>query len=133
MTRFYRDKVGLSYLGQESSSALGQESSSALFALGEDTVFEVAPGGVAKPEPADRSALCDSFVLRIHDLDAQIAALPGRGVRLKGPVIVKEETTRLQFVPDPEGWIMGIEERGKVRDRYIDDVEADRRWRARHP
>lgn len=123
MTRFYRDAFGLKHLGSEGQSEL--------FALGEDSVFEIAPGGVAIPEPNDRSELPDTFVLRIHDLDAQIAGLPKRGAKLKGEVIVKEETTRLQFVPDPEGWIAGIEERGQVRARYIDDVEADRRWRAR--
>ena len=59
--------------------------------------------------------------------------MPRRGAPLKGPIKVAEETTRLQFVADPEGWIAGIEERGQVRSRYIDDVEADRRWRAAHP
>lgn len=123
MTRFYRDAYGLQPLGMESGSAL--------FALGADSVLEIAPGGTAIPEPRDRSELPDSFVLRIHDLDATRAGLARRGAGLKGAVIVKEETTRLQFVPDPEGWISGIEERGQVRASYIDDVEADRRWRAR--
>ncbi len=123
MMRFYRDKVGFTYLGREGTSAL--------FALGEETVLELAPGGIAVPEPVDRAELSDSFVLRIHDLDMQIAGLRMRGAGLKGPIIIKEETTRLQFVPDPEGWIMGIEERGRIRDRYIDDVEAERRWRMR--
>jgi len=121
MTRFYRDRLGLRFLGTESGSSL--------FALGRDTVLELAPGGVARPEPADRTALSDTMVLRIHDLDAQRAALPRRGVPIKGEMIVKEETTRLVFVADPEGWIVGIEERGRVNPRYIDDVEADRRWR----
>lgn len=123
MTRFYRDRVGFAYLGREGPFEL--------FALGDDTVLGLAPSGVAIPEPAARSALSDSIVLRIQDLDTQLVGLPARGARLKGPIIVKEETTRLQFVPDPEGWIMGIEERGLIRDRYIDDVEADRRWQAR--
>jgi catechol 2,3-dioxygenase-like lactoylglutathione lyase family enzyme len=124
MSRFYRDAFGLQPLGHEGPSQL--------FALGEDSVLEIAPGGVSMPEPRDRSELPDSYVLRTHNLDAQLQALPRRGARLKGELIVKEETTRLQFVPDPEGWITGIEERGQIRSRYIDDVEADRRWRARH-
>lgn len=123
MSRFYRDNFGLLHLGAEGGSQL--------FALGDDSVLEIAPGGVAIPEPRDRSELADTFVLRTHNLDAQRTALPLRGARLKGDMIVKEETTRLQFVADPEGWIVGIEERGKIRTRYIDDVEADRRWRAR--
>jgi catechol 2,3-dioxygenase-like lactoylglutathione lyase family enzyme len=123
MARFYRDNFGLQPLGREGGSQI--------FALGYDSVLEIAPGGVSIPEPADRSELPDTFVLRTHNLDAQRAALPRRGARLKGELIVKEETTRLQFVADPEGWIVGVEERGKIRSRYIDDVEADRRWRAR--
>ena len=123
MSRFYRDSFGLKPLGAEGQSQL--------FALGEDTVLEIAPGGIAIPEPADRTELPDTYVLRVHNLDAQLAALPKRGARLKGAVIVKEETTRLQFIPDPEGWISAIEERGTIRDRYIDDVEAERRWQAR--
>lgn len=123
MTRYYRDNVGLAHLGREGESQI--------FALGSDSVLEIAPGGVAIPEPADRSALPDTFVLRTHHLDAQLVALAKRGARLKGSMIVKEETTRLHFVADPEGWIVGVEERGMIRRRYIDDVEADRRWRAR--
>lgn len=120
---YYRDKFGLQPLGRESGSQL--------FALGDDSVLEIAPGGVGISEPLDRSALPDTFVLRTHNLDSQRAALPLRGARLKGDLIVKEETTRLQFLADPEGWIVGVEERGTIRTRYIDDVEADRRWRAR--
>ena len=123
MVRFYRDAFGLAMLGREGESAI--------FALGDDSVLEIAPGGVPLAEPADRSELPDTVVLRTHHLDAQLAALPKRGARLKGELIIMEETTRLQFVPDPEGWIVGIEERGQIRSRYIDDVEADRRWRAR--
>lgn len=122
MSKFYREAVGF--------KSLGREGNSELFALGKDTVLEIAPGGVAIAEPSDRSELPDTFVLRIHDLDAQREGLPKRGARLKGEMSVKEETTRLVFVPDPEGWIMGIEERGQIRSRYLDDVEADRRWRA---
>jgi predicted enzyme related to lactoylglutathione lyase len=123
VSRYYKEAFGL--------KSLGAEGASQLFALGDDTIFEVAPGGTAKPVPADRSALPDTFVLRIHDLDAQLAALPARGAQVKGTMIIMEETTRLSFVSDPEGWIMGIEERGLVRPRYIEDVEADLRWRAK--
>jgi len=121
-SRYYRDQVGLADLGGEGASRI--------FALGKDSVLEIAAGGVVIAEPPDRSALPDSFVLRTHNLEAQLAALARRGARLKGATIVKEETTRLHFIADPEGWIMGVEERGKIRTRYIDDVEADRRWRA---
>gem|GEM_PF-1500525 len=121
MTRFYRDRVGFAFLGTESGSSL--------FAMGPDTVLELAPGGVARPEPADRTALSDTMVLRLHGLDAQIAAMPRRGLTVKGQMITKEKTTRLVFVADPEGWIIGIEERGRINPRYIDDVEAERRWR----
>ena len=123
MIRFYRDAFGLELLAHEGESAI--------FAVGEDSVLEIAPGGASIAEPADRSELPDTIVLRTHNFDAQLKALPKRGARLKGELIVKEETTRLQFVPDPEGWIVGIEERGQIRQRYIDDVEADRRWRAK--
>ncbi len=123
MSKYYRDVFGLQPLGSEGDSQI--------FAVGEDSVLEIAPGGVSIPEPGDRSELTDTFVMRIHNLDAERQALSKRGAKLKGDVIVKEETTRLQFVPDPEGWIVGIEERGKIRPQYIDDVEADRRWRAR--
>ncbi len=125
MSRWYRDKFGLQPLGAEGESQL--------FALGDDSIFEVAPGGVAIPEPGDRTELPDTYVLRVHDLDGAMAALQKRGAKLKGEVIVQEETTRLRFVPDPEGWITGIEERGLIRDRYLEDVEADRRWRALGP
>ena len=110
----------------------GTEAGSHLFAMGEDVTFEIAPGGTAKPAPADRSELPDSYVLRVHQLDRLIAGLKQRHAKLSGGLIVKEETTRLQYVADPEGWLTGIEERGRIRPQYIDDVEADRRWRAGH-
>ena len=123
MFRYYRDAVGLAHLGREGESQI--------FALGGESVLEIAPGGSRIAQPGDRSELPDSFVLRTHNLDEQLAALSKRGAILKGDTIVKEETTRLHFIADPEGWILGVEERRKIRDRYIDDVEADRRWRAR--
>lgn len=125
VARFYREAFGLEPLGAEGPSLL--------FALGDDSVLEIAPGGFAVPEPADRSELPDTCVLRVHNLDAERLALPARGARLKGDLSVKEETTRLQFLADPEGWIVGIEERGRIRGQYLEDVEADRRWRATHP
>jgi hypothetical protein len=66
----------------------------------------------------------------VHNLDAKMTALPPRGARLKGALSAKDQTARLRFVPDPAGWIFGIEERGLIRSRYLEDVEADRHWRA---
>ena len=123
MSTWYRDVFGLKPIGAENGSQL--------FALGDDVTFEIAPGGAALPEPGDRSELPDSYVLRVHELDRVMLGLQQRHARFNGPLIVKEETTRLQYVADPEGWLTGIEERGRIRPQYVDDVEAQRRWRAR--
>jgi hypothetical protein len=122
MSVWYREVFGLTPVGMEGESHL--------FALGEDITFELAPGGVARPQPKDRSALPDSYVLRVHALDGLIAGLKERGAHLSNDIIVKEETTRLQYVADPEGWLTGLEERGRIRPQYLEDVEADKRWRA---
>ena len=122
VSRHYRDTMGF--------DAQGMEGSSELFSLGDLVTLEIAPGGVSAAPPADRSELPDSFILRIHDFDAAMTGLQARQARFNGDLIVFEETTRLRYVEDPEGHLTGIEERGLIRD-YLEDVEADRRWRAK--
>ena len=122
VSRHYRDVMGFDYLGSEGASEL--------FSVGELVTLEIAPGGVSVAPPADRGELPDSFILRVHDIDKALAGLQTRKARFNGELIVFEETTRLHYVEDPEGHLTGIEERGLIRD-YLEDVEADRRWRAR--
>jgi catechol-2,3-dioxygenase len=122
VSQHYRDTMGL--------EAQGEEGASELFGLGDLVTLEIAPGGVSAPPPADRRELPDSFILRIHDFDAAMTGLQARQARFNGQLIVFEETTRLRYVEDPEGHLTGIEERGQIRD-YLEDAEADRRWRAR--
>lgn len=120
---YYRDVVGLKDCGSEDGSRL--------FSLGDTFTLEIAPGGTAMPQPGDRGELPDSYILRIHDFDGAMAALTARGASFNGDLIVFDETTRLRYLADPEGQLTGIEERGLIRD-YLEDVEADRRWKARH-
>ncbi len=119
---FYGNVFGL--------ESVGREGASRLFSLGDTVILEIAPGGESRLAPADRGQLPDSFILRIHDFDTALAGLEARGAPFNGDLIVFEETTRLRYVADPEGQLTGVEERGLIRD-YVEDVEADRRWRAR--
>jgi hypothetical protein len=123
VSRHYREIAGF--------DSQGREGASELFSLGDLVTLEIAPGGQSLAPPADRGELPDSFILRIHDFDAAMAGLQARRASFNGNLIVFEETTRLRYLEDPEGHLTGIEERGLIRD-YLEDVEADRRWRARN-
>jgi predicted enzyme related to lactoylglutathione lyase len=122
VSRHYRETMGF--------DSQGMEGASELFSMGDLVALEIAPGGKGAAPPADRSELPDSFILRIHDFDAAMTKLQSRGATFNGDVIVFEQTTRLRYVQDPEGHLTGIEERGLIRE-YLEDVEADRRWRDR--
>ena len=118
---YYRDVLGFEEQGSDEGSLL--------FSLGDMTTLEVAPGGIKQPEPEDREALPDSYILRIHNFDDVTAALSARGAKYNGKLIVWEGGTRLRYLADPEGLLTGIEERG-IDVQYLEDIEADKRWKA---
>jgi catechol 2,3-dioxygenase-like lactoylglutathione lyase family enzyme len=124
MGAFYEDVMGFERRGHEGASEL--------FSLGDAVTLEIAPGGIPRPEPADRAERPDSYILRIHGFEDAVAGLEARGARFNGELIVWSGNTRLRYIPDPEGHLNGIEERGTER-HWLEDVEADTRWRARHP
>lgn len=120
-TDFYAGGLGLDVLGAEDGAQL--------LDLGEDVTLVVAPGGAPRPAPAARSQVPDSMTLRVHDLAALLADLEAVGVRPIGPVDEYRTGTRMTYVCDPAGTLVGLAQRADTGD--VEDVEATRRWRRR--
>lgn len=120
---------------------------------GEDLVFEIKTDDHPTRPQADPGAATCIPVFRSHDLDATRGRLQAFGHepvaerhsawgrtlfyrsadRLVTGIEWRSPTSPLRrYVVDPEGHLTGIEERGLIRD-YLEDVEADRRWRPRPP
>lgn len=133
MTAFYRDVVGLSPIGEEDGHVL--------FDLGDNSILELAAGGVASPAPTDRYHAPSAFILRVSDIEAVRAA-----VRASAGTIVNEKIplhwADLSYFADPEGCVFGAEQGyhpGEYApEKFIlaENLEAERRWRefkATHP
>lgn len=119
---FYRDVVGLNEVGRESDAIL--------FGLGDTVMLELVPGGRARPTPHNRMELIDSFIFRVHGFDECVAQLSKDGAEWVGEQIRYSTGSNLAYFADPEGGVIGIEERSSYGD-YPDDIESARRWLSR--
>jgi predicted enzyme related to lactoylglutathione lyase len=122
---FYRDTVGLPFIGEADGDAL--------FDLGDNTTLELTPGGVARPIP-DKQISCPAvMILRVPNRAATIRKFQAANV----PVVMalfQAVYGSLTYVSDPEGNVFGLMERvhpGDYFGKYAivpEDLEAARRW-----
>jgi len=127
MRDFYRDIAGFPELESDREQAV--------FELGDNTYLELRPGGTAVPVPGDRVEVTNSFILRLQDTDRFKAAAKARGVHFVNEHI-QWKRAHLAYFADPEGRIVGIEQRYAPEDylepveTYAEDLEAERRFQA---
>jgi catechol 2,3-dioxygenase-like lactoylglutathione lyase family enzyme len=122
VSSFYEQVLGLDVITRENGSVFHN--------FGDTTVLELAPGGHQTAAPEDRGVLPNSLIVRIHDFDDYVAHLRAHGARFSGEFIHYDTGTKLAYVADPDGNLTGIEDR-TLLGNFVEDLEADRRWRAR--
>jgi predicted enzyme related to lactoylglutathione lyase len=122
---FYGDRLGLAYLG----AAGGAE----LFDLGDNTTLEIAPGGVARPVPAEQRAAESVMILRVVDFPATLERLKAAGQPFPFKVY-SMANGGFSYIADSEGNLVGLADR-KPPAAYKatlpvlpEDLEARRRW-----
>lgn len=116
---FYRDVIGLSVNSMNGDTG-------ALLSLGSNTVLEIAGGPDPEPTPTDRMLVNNTFVLRVHGLDAMVAGLKAKGV----PFVAEPfqiTNGRVAYFADPGGHMVGLQERAADSPDPLDQ-EAARRW-----
>ena len=125
MRHFYTDAIGLEVIAEEDGRVL--------LDLGDNSVLELAPGGQAATPPAHRHELMSTFILRIRQLERFREELKARGVHMVHEFI-QWPAGALTYVADPEGHVIGIEERyhpsqylSKTIPPFPEDLEALRR------
>ena len=119
--RFYRDVAGFEEVGTDGDAVL--------FSLGDTVLLEIVAGGTAQPTPSNRTEIVDAFIMRAHGFDDVVDALTAAGAPWVGEQIRYDTGSNLAYFGDPEGIVVGFEERSSYGD-YVDDIEAQRRWRA---
>lgn len=126
MSAFYRDVIGFHDMGIIEGRHL--------FDLGEGVQLELADGGEVQRAPDDRVEITNHFIIRVEDHDAFNTALKDDGIQFSNDSF-RWNSANMSICIDPEGHIMGFEERfepheyGHPRDPFEEDMEADRRWR----
>lgn len=125
MEQYYRDVFGLPMIGRHYGRTL--------FDIGDNSVLELAEGGTAKAPPADRRQLSATIILRVDNIARFCAAAADRGMTVVHEMI-EWPRGALTYVADPEGNVLGVEERFHPRvyvDRFApfpEDLESQRRW-----
>jgi len=106
------------------------------FDLGDNVVLELAPGGRALADAAERYDNTDAVILRASDTPA----LRRSAVQHHGRVVTEKLNiywADLAFIADPEGGVFGLEqafhpgEYAPGRLALSENLEALRRWRER--
>jgi len=126
MIRFYRDVIGFKEIGPIHGRHL--------FDQGEGVHLELAPGGSVQTPPQDRVEITNHFIVRVVEHDAFNHALKDAGTSFSNDSF-RWNSADMSICIDPEGHIMGFEERfepheyGHPRDPFEEDMEADKRWR----
>ncbi len=129
MITFYRDVIGFKEVGPVNGRHL--------FDQGEGVHLELAPGGAVQTPPQDRVEITNHFIVRVVEHDAFNQALKDAGVKFSNDSF-RWNSADMSICIDPEGHIMGFEERfepheyGHPRDPFEEDMEADKRWRLAH-
>jgi predicted enzyme related to lactoylglutathione lyase len=127
---FYRDTVGMPFLGETDGYAR--------FDLGDNTVLELGGGGAARPPPAMQMSALAAMILRVRDTAAMRRSLQSAGVHFVHELI-QTAKGELSYFADPEGNVIGISERthpgtyvGPLPTALplvtLEDAEAQRRW-----
>lgn len=98
--------------------------------LGDTILFEGAEGCPPQPIPADRQEVSNTFILRVHGIDDVVADLKAKGVHFVNEIF-EIPGGRLAYFTDPEGHLVGLQERNSASER-AEDYEAIRRWEARN-
>ena len=125
MRGFYKNVVGFTELHFDKELCV--------FDLGDNTFLELRPGGHVVPVPADRVEITNSFILRLQNTDALKQHLKANGVKIVNDHI-QWKRAHLAYFADPEGRIIGIEQRYAPEDflepveAYPEDLEAERRY-----
>jgi len=130
MKAFYTDIIGFTPVVADDEHIV--------FDLGDNTFLELRSGGRVLPLPKDRIEVTNSFILRFQNTRLFQTQAKSRGVRFVNEHI-QWKRAHLAYFADPEGRIIGIEERYDPKDylepveTYAEDVEAERRFHARTP
>lgn len=99
--------------------------------LGETALMGNLPGGAAPPRPQHRNEVPNGVILRVHGLDAMMAAMKAQGVEfLNEDIVTRDDAGKLAYFFDPQGVLVGLQERMPISER-AEDREATRRWAAR--
>ena len=122
MSNFYATVFGLDYVDQEGGAAL--------HALGDTVLLEISPGGAVRALPRERSEVANVLMTRVRDLDQFISDMVRDGVPQSGETIHFHTGTRAAYFADPEGNLLGVQQR-TLWGNYPEDTEAERRWLAR--
>jgi len=124
--RFYRDVVGLPLIGEEYGHCL--------FELGDNVVLELAPGGHVHELPKNRTDEPNTIILRLHQVRPMLDKLKKNNVPIVHDLI-QWDRGALSYFADPEGNLVGIEEKyhpsryAPDQVPFSEDLEAERRWR----
>jgi predicted enzyme related to lactoylglutathione lyase len=125
MTRFYRDVIGLGFIGMADGCAL--------LDLGDNTTLELAPGGAPRDPPKRQMDSLACIILRVTDVHALVKELKAANVHFVHDMLtsIKGDWT---YISDPEGNVVGLSQRAHPGD-YCDkaevrpeDIENARRW-----
>jgi predicted enzyme related to lactoylglutathione lyase len=93
-------------------------------------LLEIAPGGKPRPVPADRTEVANIVMTRVRDLDAFMGDMARVGAPQSGDTIEFFTGSRAAYFADPEGNLLGVQQR-TLWGSYPEDLEAERRWHAR--
>jgi catechol-2,3-dioxygenase len=122
VSEFYNSGFGLDRVVQEGGSML--------HSLGDTVLLEIAPGGKPRPVPADRTEVANIVMTRVRDLDAFMGDMARVGAPQSGDTIEFFTGSRAAYFADPEGNLLGVQQR-TLWGSYPEDLEAERRWHAR--
>lgn len=119
---FYRDVLGLDLTDPQAG----------MLWLGETALLGQLGGGSAQPIPSDRAEVNNGIILRVHGIEELVADLKAKGVRFVNDLFParRGNNNQLAYFVDPEGRLMGLQQRGIPVER-VEDEEAERRWAAR--
>jgi predicted enzyme related to lactoylglutathione lyase len=127
---FYAATLGLTLLREMEGTVQ--------FNLGDNTILELAAGGVARPPPAMQMSSLAAIIMRVGDALELRASLQRAGAHFVHDLI-KHAKGNLCYVSDPEGNVIGFSDRlhpgsyveplpTELPAVSIEDVEAQRRW-----
>lgn len=125
MRDFYSDIIGFSIVEEDDGMVM--------LDLGDCTFLELRPGGHEVPVPKDRVEITNSFILRLQDTEKFKKYVKEQGVHFVNEH-VQWKRAHLAYFADPEGRIVGIEQRYDPKDYlepvevYAEDVESERRF-----